>query len=96
MGRWKPVEHILNGGELRQKAYIYKKEKGMQYLHWSLSPWGNKTPDKSNLRQENFNLTHSLEIQFIMVGKSWQQEHKEAGYIASTDRKLTHFQISKV
>ena len=28
-----------------------------------------------------------LEIQCIMMGKVWQQEHEAAGHTASTDRK---------
>lgn len=49
-----------------------------------LSLWGSNMPDKGNLGEEGFALTHSLRIQSIRVEVSG--EHEAAGHVVSVVR----------
>lgn len=55
------------------------------YINW-LSHCCDKTVDKNNLREEEFILTHSLRILFIVAGKTWWHGLEVDGHIASIIR----------
>lgn len=43
--------------------------------------------DKSNLREKGLMLAYRSKVQSIMVGMSREEEHKAAGYVASSRKQ---------